>query len=122
MSCAVLRRLIRAPVPAPTSPSWVARSADETFKTGRDLLAWDRSQARTFGAICRHATLTALVGTSTCLRPRPCPGNITPLTCSPTPAAHRFQDQPASHARVRWHHNAVRLAALPPKPEPTGRR
>jgi SRSO17 transposase len=33
---------------------------EETFKTGKDTLAWDQSQARTFGAICRHTALTAL--------------------------------------------------------------
>ena len=33
---------------------------EETFKTGKDTLGWDQSQARTFGAICRHTALTAL--------------------------------------------------------------
>jgi hypothetical protein len=38
-----------------------------------DVLASDQSQARTFGAVCRHTALTALVGTSTC-PPLPVPG------------------------------------------------
>jgi len=31
-----------------------------TFKTGKDALGWDQSQARTWDAICRHTALTAL--------------------------------------------------------------
>ncbi len=31
-----------------------------TFKTGKDALGWDQSQARTWNAICRHTALTAL--------------------------------------------------------------
>ena len=31
-----------------------------TFKTGKDTLGWDTSQARTWDAICRHTALTAL--------------------------------------------------------------
>ena len=34
--------------------------AEETFKTGKDTLGWDTSQARTYDAICRHTALTAL--------------------------------------------------------------
>jgi SRSO17 transposase len=34
--------------------------AEETFKTGKDTLGWDTSQARTWDAICRHTVLTAL--------------------------------------------------------------
>ncbi len=33
---------------------------EDTFKTGKDTLAWDQSQARTWDAICRHTALTAL--------------------------------------------------------------
>ncbi len=33
---------------------------EETFKTGKDTLGWDQSQARTWDAICRHTALTAL--------------------------------------------------------------
>jgi hypothetical protein len=65
----VLRRFIRSPA----SPSRGAWLVEETFKTGRDLLAWNQFQAKIFGAICRHTTLTALVGTSTC-PPPPAPG------------------------------------------------
>ncbi len=31
-----------------------------TFKTGKDTLGWDQSQARTYDAICKHTALTAL--------------------------------------------------------------
>jgi SRSO17 transposase len=31
-----------------------------TFKTAKDTLGWDQSQARTYQAICRHTALTAL--------------------------------------------------------------
>ncbi len=33
---------------------------ETTFRTGKDALAWDQSQARTYDAICRHTALTAL--------------------------------------------------------------
>ena len=34
--------------------------AETTFKTGKDALGWDQSQARTWDAISRHTALTAL--------------------------------------------------------------
>jgi len=34
--------------------------AEETFKTGKDLLGWDQSQLRSFAGICRHTALAAL--------------------------------------------------------------
>ena len=34
--------------------------AEVTFKTGKDTLGWDQSQARGCDAICRHTALTAL--------------------------------------------------------------
>jgi SRSO17 transposase len=33
---------------------------EETFKTGKDVLGWDQTQARTFNALCRHTALPAL--------------------------------------------------------------
>ena len=33
---------------------------ETTFKTAKDALGWDQSQARTWDAICRHTALTAL--------------------------------------------------------------
>ncbi len=33
---------------------------EETFKTGKDVLGWDQSQARTWDGICRHTALAAL--------------------------------------------------------------
>jgi SRSO17 transposase len=32
---------------------------EETFKTGKDVLGWDQSQARTWDAVCRHTALAA---------------------------------------------------------------
>src|SRR5438876_162948 len=49
-----VRRLTAAGLPA----RWVA--AEETFKTGKDVLGWDQSQVRTWDGICRHTTLAAL--------------------------------------------------------------
>jgi hypothetical protein len=34
--------------------------AEETFKTGKDVLGWDQTQARTWDGICRHTALVAL--------------------------------------------------------------
>ena len=34
--------------------------AEETFKTGKDVLGWDQSQARAWHAVCRHTALAAL--------------------------------------------------------------
>ncbi len=34
--------------------------AEETFKTGKDVLGWDQAQARTWDAVCRHTALAAL--------------------------------------------------------------
>jgi SRSO17 transposase len=33
---------------------------EETFKTGKDVLGWDQSQARTWDGICRHTALAAV--------------------------------------------------------------
>ncbi|MGH3121850.1 MAG: IS701 family transposase, partial [Streptosporangiaceae bacterium] len=34
--------------------------AEETFKTGKDVLGWDQCQARAWDAVCRHTALAAL--------------------------------------------------------------
>jgi len=33
---------------------------EETFKTGKDVLGWDQTRARTWDGICRHTALAAL--------------------------------------------------------------
>ena len=33
---------------------------EETFKTGKDVLGWDQTQARTWDGVCRHTALSAL--------------------------------------------------------------
>ncbi len=35
-------------------------TCEETFRTGKDLLGWDQSQARAWDAVCRHTALAAL--------------------------------------------------------------
>jgi hypothetical protein len=35
-------------------------STEETFKTGKDVLGWDQTQARTWNGTCRHTALSAL--------------------------------------------------------------
>ena len=104
----VLRRLIRAPAPA----SRVAWPTAETFTTRRDVLA-DQSKARTFGAICRHTTLTALVGTST-YPPPPALGqsNMNAADLQSYPGGAPLPGSAGQSARARWHHYAARLAAL----------
>ena len=58
--------LCRAPEGRPATITYFITIAgrrwlvEETFKMGKDTLGWDQSQARTFGAICRHTALTAL--------------------------------------------------------------
>ena len=61
-----------------------------TFRTGKDALGWDQSQARTWDAICRHTALTALAqlrtaavqaalaGAASCPRHRPPPATPRP--------------------------------------------
>jgi hypothetical protein len=39
---------------------------EETFKTGKDVLGWDQSQARTWDGACRHTALAALAQLRTC--------------------------------------------------------
>jgi hypothetical protein len=58
--------LCYAPAGRPaTTPYFIAIAgrrwpAEETFKTGKDVLGWDQSQVRTWDAVCRHTALTAL--------------------------------------------------------------
>jgi SRSO17 transposase len=51
---------------------------EETFKTGKDVLGWDQSQARTYTGLHRHTVLTALAmlrQTAALTLHAPCPGN-----------------------------------------------
>jgi SRSO17 transposase len=64
---------------------------EETFKTGKDALAWDQSQARAYDAICRHTALTALAQLRTAAVRAAITGAITlpaaPAACADTTAA-----------------------------------
>ena len=57
-----------------------ALACEETFKTGKDILGWDQSQARTRDGICRHTALAALAQlrpaaiATTCAATSPSPG------------------------------------------------
>ena len=69
---------------------------ETTFRTGKDALGWDQSQARTWDAINRHTALTALAQLRTAAIqaaltgappfPRPRPPARTPR---PPSASHR---------------------------------
>jgi SRSO17 transposase len=51
--------------------------AEETVKTGKDILGWDQSQARVWDAACRHTALAALAQLRhAAIRNAPC-GDIT---------------------------------------------
>jgi hypothetical protein len=58
--------LCRAPEGRPATMTYFITIAgrrwpvETTFRTGKDALGWDQSQARTYDAICRHTALTAL--------------------------------------------------------------
>src|SRR5574342_257287 len=59
---------------------------EETFKTGKDVLGWDQSQARTWTSIHRHTALTALAqlrcaATRATPTPHPTTPSVTP-TCT----------------------------------------
>jgi hypothetical protein len=102
-------------------------SAEETFKTGKDLLGWDQSQARTWDAACRHTALSALaqlrqvaIRNAICgligLLPAGTPASRTPpataqtvttptlttLTCASPSATRPYPITPASPARPGW--------------------
>ena len=65
---------------------------EETFKTGKDTLGWDQSQARTWDAICRHTVLTALAQ----LRTAAVRAAITGTAILPPAAAARENTAPAA--------------------------
>ena len=104
-----------------------------TFKTGKDALGWDQSQARTWDAICRHTALTALAQLRTAaiqaalagadVLPAAAPAARTPrppsaspppapLTCSSTPEPRRCPPAAASPARPA----SPRSGCPPPRP------
>ena len=73
---------------------------EETFKTGKDVLGWDQSQARSFNGICRHTALAALAQ----LRQAAIRGALTGSIQLPTaesdsvPASHTTPDSLISEA------------------------
>ena len=106
---------------------------ETTFKTGKDALGWDQSQARTYHAICRHTALTALAQLRTAairaalagaaVLPAAAPAGqdapaavssppSAPLTCRSTPATRRCPPAAASPARPA----SPRSGCPPPRP------
>ena len=82
--------LCRAPEETPATMTFFITIAgrrwpcEETFKTGKGVLGWDQSQARTWDGICRHTALAALARLrEVAIRNGLC-GDITP---PPAPAA-----------------------------------
>jgi SRSO17 transposase len=61
---------------------------EETFKTGKDVLGWDTSQARTWHAQCRHTALAALAQLrQAAIRNSICGDIATPTTPATPPPA-----------------------------------
>ena len=56
-----------------------------TFRTGKDALGWDQSQARTYDAECRHTALVALAQ----LRAAAIRGTLAGLLTLPDPGDSR---------------------------------
>jgi len=61
--------------------------AEETFKTGKDLLGWDQAQARTWDAVCRHTALAAMAQLRQAAARNHLCGDIT-LPAAPAGASH----------------------------------
>ena len=108
-----------------------ALAGEETFKTGKDVLGWDQSQARTWDGICRHTALAALAQLrDIAIRNGLC-GDITP---APAPAADGGHDGKAdddenkddedekkiSDADLRIPLGDAAVPALPGQPCPPG--
>ena len=101
-----------------------ALACEETFKTGKDILGWDQSQARTRDGICRHTALAALAQLrDVAIRNGPC-GDITP---PPAPAAGDDHDGKAdddekkiSDADLLIPLGDAAVPALPGQPCPPG--
>lgn len=64
--------------------------AEETFKTGKDTLGWDQSQARSWDGACRHTALSALAQLRAAAIRGALTGRIT------LPAASPGSDQPGA--------------------------
>jgi hypothetical protein len=65
---------------------------EETFRTGKDVLGWDQTQARTFSGICRHTALAALAQ----LRAAAIRGALTGTLTLPATSQNRPDARPAT--------------------------
>jgi SRSO17 transposase len=79
--------------------------AEETFKTGKDMLGWDQAQVRTWDGICRHTVLTALAQLRAAAIRNALAGDIT-LTAaldatSPGDGCDASDDDHADHADLQ---------------------
>lgn len=94
--------------------------AEETFRTGKDVLGWDQGQARTWDATCRHTALSALaqlrqaaIRNTLCGLAQPPPAGDAPGTSPAT------EDEP-DDADLRIPLGDAPVPAWPGQPRPPG--
>jgi SRSO17 transposase len=95
---------------------------EETFKTGKDTLGWDQSQAQTFAAICRHTALTALAQLRAAAVRAAITGAITlpAAPAAPADTAAAARRNTASDAELRFCPGGAPLPGSPGQPCPPG--
>jgi SRSO17 transposase len=71
--------------------------AEETFRTAKDVLGWDQSQARTWDAVCRHTALAALAQLRQAAARNHLCGDI---TVPAAPAGPRHDDGPGTQDHI----------------------
>jgi SRSO17 transposase len=97
-----------------------------TFKTGKDTLGWDTSQARTWDAICRHTALTALAQLRTAAIRAALTGAIVLATAGPdTPAdgqhtPHNAAADPVTTAGLQFYPYGAPVPVRGGQPCPPG--
>jgi SRSO17 transposase len=94
---------------------------EETFKTGKDVLGWDSSQARSWHAQCRHTALAALAQIrQAAIRNSVC-GDIAPPAepATPQPApTHTTPTVPAADVDLRIPLGDAPIPGHPGQPRP----
>ncbi len=97
-----------------------------TFKTGKDTLGWDTSQARAYDAICRHTALTALAQLRTAaIRAAISGPSAVPVTGPDTAAACQGTAAPSggntvSAAGLQFYRHGAPLPSSGAQPCPPG--
>jgi len=90
-----------------------------TFKTGKDTLAWDQSQARTYDAICRHTALTALAQLRTAAIRAALTGAVT-LPAASQDTAHAASESTVSDTDLQFYPHGAPLPSAAGQPCPPG--